>query len=376
MQAASEHQASSRPADDKLPTAKSDTLLSMQAVKATADLDKVLSIPHFAELAQERVAPAAWARVEGGAADEITLRWNREAYDQIRLRSRALVDVSNLDTRVTLFGQELAFPLVLSPTGGQGFVHEEGDLGVVHGAGAANATLIISSSASMRVEEVVRAATGPVWFQLYVQRDREFTRDLVQRAESAGCRAMCLTVDSPSHGIRDREYRLKDQLPERPLPNFYAKDYLDPTVTWKDVEWLRSFATTPVLLKGIMDPEDAEIAGKAGVDGVFVSNHGARNLDTAPATIDALPRIAERVAGQIPVLVDGGIRRGTDVLKALALGATAVGIGRPYLYGLGVGGAAGVTRVVELLRREFELAMMLTGRPTIASIDRSVLWPE
>jgi 4-hydroxymandelate oxidase len=347
----------------------------MQAVKTGAELEKALSLPHFAELARECVAPAAWARVEGGAADEITLRWNREAFDRIRLRPRVLVDVSKLATRVKLFGQELSSPIFLSPTGAQGFVHPEGDLGVVRGAGLANATLIISSSASLRVEEVVRAATGPVWFQLYVQRDREFTRDLVQRAEAVGCRVMCVTVDSPSHGARDREYRLRGELPERPLPNLQGKDYLDPTVTWKDIEWLQSFAKTPVLLKGVLDPDDAEIAVKAGVAGIFVSNHGARNLDTAPATIDALALVAERVAGRVPVLVDGGIRRGTDVLKALALGAAAVGIGRPYLHGLAVGGGEGVAKVVEILRREFELAMMLTGRPTIASIDRSVLWP-
>lgn len=348
----------------------------MQSTTAAADLDKLLSLPDFAELARQRISPGAWARVEGGAADEITLRWNREAYNQIRICSRVLVDVSKLDTRVTLFGQELPFPILLSPTGGQAFVCEGGDLAVARGAGAAKATLIISSSASMRVEEVVKAATGPVWFQLYVQRDREFTRDLVQRAEAAGCRALCVTVDSPSHGVRDHEYRFKDQLPERPLPNFRGKDYLDPTVTWKDIDWLRSFATTPVLLKGILNPDDAEAAVNAGVDGVFVSNHGARNLDTVPATIDVLPFVVERVAGRVPVLVDGGIRRGTDVLKALALGATAAGIGRPYLYGLGVAGAEGVARVVEILRKEFELAMMLSGRPTIASIDRSVLWPR
>jgi 4-hydroxymandelate oxidase len=346
----------------------------MQRANTSAELAKALSLPHFAELARDCTSAAAWARVEGGAADEITLRWNCEAYDRIRLRPRVLVDVSKLDTRVTLLGIELPSPILLSPTGGQIFVHPEGDLGVTQGAGAAHALLIISSSASLRVEEAVKAATGPVWFQLYVQRDREFTRDLVERAEAAGCRALCVSVDSPSHGARDREYRLKADLPDRPLPNFQGKDYLDPSVTWKDIRWLRSFAKTPVLLKGILDPDDAEIAVQAGVAGIFVSNHGARNLDTAPATIDALPLIAERVAGRVPVLVDGGVRRGTDVLKALALGASAVGIGRPYLHGLAVGGADGVARVVEILRREFELAMMLTGRPTIASIDRGVLW--
>jgi 4-hydroxymandelate oxidase len=339
-----------------------------------AELDQALSLPDFEALAHNHISHGAWERIQGGAADELTVRWNREAYDHIRLRPRVLVDVSKLDTRVKLFGQELPFPILLAPTGAQGFVYPDGDLAVARGAGAARATLVISSSASLRVEEVAKAATGPVWFQLYVQKDRGFTRDLVQRAEGAGCRALCVTVDSPTHGARNREERARAELPERPLPNLKGKDYLDPTLTWKDIDWLRSFAKTPVLLKGILNPDDAAIAVKAGVAGIVVSNHGGRNLDTVPATISALPLVVEKVAGRIPVIVDGGVRRGTDVLKALALGATAVGIGRPYLYGLGVGGGEGVTRVVEILRREFEMAMMLTGRPTIASIDRSVIW--
>jgi 4-hydroxymandelate oxidase len=158
------------------------------------------------------------------------------------------------------------------------------------------------------------------------------------------------------------------------LPNLKGKDYLDPTLTWKDIEWLRGFAKTPVMLKGVLNPDDAAIAVKAGVAGIIVSNHGARNLDTVPATIDALPLVVEKVEGRVPVIVDGGIRRGTDVIKALARGATAVQIGRPYLWGLGVAGAEGVTRVVDILRHEFEMTMMLMGRPTLASIDKSVLW--
>ncbi|HLK22717.1 MAG TPA: alpha-hydroxy acid oxidase [Bryobacteraceae bacterium] len=337
-------------------------------------LDEALSLADFEAIARNRISHGAWERVQGGAADELTVRWNHEAYQRIRLRPRVLVDVSQLDTRITLFGQELPFPILLSPTGAQGFVYPDGDLETARGAGAANATLIISSSASLRVEEIAKAATGPVWFQLYIQRDRGFTRDLVQRAESAGCRALCVSVDSPTHGVRNREQRSRHELPERPLPNFQGRDYLDPTVTWKDIEWLPSFAKTPVLLKGILNPDDAEIAVKAGVAGIIVSNHGGRNLDTVPATIQALPHVADKVAGQIPLIVDGGIRRGTDVLKALALGASAVGIGRPYLHGLGIAGAEGVTRVVEILRQEFELAMMLTGRPTLASIDRTAIW--
>jgi 4-hydroxymandelate oxidase len=344
--------------------------------KTNSELEQALSLPDFESLAHKHISHGAWERIQGGAADEITIGWNREAYNHIRLRPRALVDVSKLDTRITLFGQQLPFPIILAPTGAQSFVFPEGELEVARGAAASEAILVISSSASIRVEEVAKHASGPTWFQLYVQRDRAFTRDLVQRAEAAGCRALCVTVDSPTHGARNREERARPELPERPLPNLKGRDYLDPTLTWKDIDWLRSFAKTPVLLKGILNADDAAIAVKAGVSGIVVSNHGGRNLDTVPATIDALPGVVDKVFGRVPVIVDGGIRRGTDVLKALAFGATAVQIGRPYLYGLGVAGAEGVTRVVRILRREFEMAMMLTGRPTIASIDRSVIWEK
>ena len=335
---------------------------------------ELLSIHDFEAAAEKRIVHGAWERIQGGAADEITLRWNREAWQYIRLRPRVLVDVSALDTRVNLFGQELPFPILLAPTGAQGLIRPEGDLEVAVGAAAAQATLVISSSASLRVEDLARHGRGPVWFQLYVQRDRGFTKDLVQRAEGAGSSALCVTVDSPTHGVRDRERRAKGELPNRDLPNFATEDYLDPTLTWKDIEWLRSFVKTPLLLKGILNADDAETGIKAGVAGIVVSNHGGRNLDTVPATADALPRIVERVEARIPIIVDGGIRRGTDILKALALGAAAVQIGRPYLYGLGVAGAEGVARVIRILRNELELAMMLSGRPTIASIDHSVLW--
>ena len=341
---------------------------------AEEDTSALFSISDFEALAEKRIVHGAWERIQGGAADELTLRWNKEGWQHLRLRPRALVDVSKLDTRVTVLGQEMPFPILLAPTGGQGLIRPKGELAVADGAAAAQTTLVISSSASLRVEEIAAHAKGPVWFQLYVQRDRGFTKDLVQRAEGSGCRALCVTVDSPTQGARNREYHAKGELPDRALPNLQGKDYLDPSLTWKDIDWLRSFAKTPVWLKGILNPDDARIAVEDGVAGIMVSNHGARNLDTAPATVDALPLVVEQVRGRMPVIVDGGIRRGTDVLKALALGATAVQIGRPYLYGLGVAGADGVERVVGILRNEFEMAMMLTGRATIKSIDRSVLW--
>jgi 4-hydroxymandelate oxidase len=349
-------------------------LRAQSPAAAGAELERLLSLFDFENEAHARISHGAWERISGGSADEITLRWNREAYDHIRLKPRILVDVSKLDTRVTLFGQELPFPILLAPTGGQRFIHPEGEVAAARGAAAANSIYVISSSASMKVEDIAKSTKGPVWFQLYVQKDREFTRDLVQRAEDSGCRALCVTVDSPTFGARNREDRAKRELPERELPNLKGKDYLDPSLTWKDIDWLRSFARRPVLLKGVLNPDDAATAVKAGASGIIVSNHGARNLDTVPATIDALPLVVEKVAGRVPVLVDGGIRRGTDIIKAFALGASAVQIGRPYLWGLGISGAEGVTRVVEILRKEFEMAMALMGRPTIASIDRSVLW--
>ncbi|MGH9579415.1 MAG: alpha-hydroxy acid oxidase [Terriglobales bacterium] len=353
----------------------------------------MLSLGDFEAAAQDKLPPPARAYIAGGAADEITLRWNREALEAMALLPRVLVDVSRLDTRVTLLGEELPFPILLAPTAFHRLVHPEGEAATARGAGAAGAVLVVSSAATTSVEEIARVATGPLWFQLYMQLDRGFTREMVERAGAAGCRALCLTVDTPVIGVRDREVRagfalppglelpnLKGSYPEanraphRPGEEGIYSPSLDPTVTWKEVEWLRSISRLPLLLKGILDPADAERAVAAGVDGILVSNHGARNLDTAPASIAALPAVVEKVAGRIPVLMDGGIRRGTDVVKALALGARAVLIGRPYLYALAVGGAQGVTRAVSILRRELEMAMALTGRTSLAQIDRSVLF--
>jgi len=345
----------------------------------------------------ERLAPAhmskmAWEYINGGAVDELTERWNHEAYEHIRLRPRNLVDVSHLDTRTTLLGRELAFPILLAPTAYHKLAHPEGELATVAGANAAGATMVLSTYSTVSLEDVAAAAKGPLWFQLYVQPNRDFTRALVHRAEAAGYQALAVTVDAPVLGKRYRELRTKFTLPpgverenlkglaiatggQRPTESDIYSATLDPKVTWKDIDWLRSLTRMPVLLKGVMNADDAGRAVDAGVAGLIVSNHGGRNLDTVPATIDALPEVVAKVSGRIPVLVDGGIRRGTDVLKALAFGASAVLIGRPYLYGLAVGGSAGVAHVVNILRREFEAALALSGRPSIAAIDRSVIWP-
>ena len=358
---------------------------------AAAKPAELLDLPDYERAAKRVMSSMAWEYVSEGAADEITLRENHEAYEKIRLMPRALVDVSKLDTRAQLLGRELAFPILLAPTAYQKLSHPDGELATVKGASDAGATLVVSTMSTVTLEEIAAAAKTPLWFQLYVQSDRDFTRALVQRAEVAGYQALVVTVDTPVLGPRYRELRAKFTLPpgmeranlhgratatsgHRPTEQSIYSAMLDPTLTWKEIDWLRSLTKLPVLLKGIENPTDAERAVQAGVSGLIVSNHGARNLDTGPATIESLPGVVEKVAGKIPVLVDGGIRRGTDVVKALAFGAKAVLIGRPYVYGLAVDGARGVAHIVNILRRELEMAMALCGRTSIAAIDGSVIW--
>jgi 4-hydroxymandelate oxidase len=352
-------------------------------VSGTPDLGDILTLDEFEQWARAAMPGPVYEYVAAGAADEHTLRRNPAAFEPILLRPRVLVDVGILDTSVELLGQRLPHPVLLAPAAYQRTMHPDGELATARGAAASGTTVVVSTATTTPIREVADVATTPLWFQLYVQSDREFTRDLVQEVEAAGCRALCVTVDTPALGARNRMARAQFALP----PGLSTRHLYDVTnrlrgiitpekvtLTWADIEWLRSIATVPILLKGILDPDDAERAVAAGVQGIVVSNHGARNLHTTPATIEALPAVADRVAGRVPVLMDGGIRRGTDVLKALALGARAVLIGRPYCYGLAVGGAAGVARVLEILLEEFRLAMKLTGRSTIGAIDRGVLW--
>jgi 4-hydroxymandelate oxidase len=380
------------------PASATEISAAESALQSAEPNQEIACLTDFEPLAKQKVSPMAWEFFNGAVADEITMRWNLEAYRSIRLKPHCLVDVSHLDTRVTLFGQEHPFPIILAPTAYHKLAHPQGELATVRGAGAAGATMVISTVATTSVEDIARAAKSPLWFQLYIQRDRGFTRELVQRAEAAGCRALCLTVDTPVVGARNREERVGFTLPAgMDLPNLRGlkldgvdistsgaghstrggsiySAITDPSLSWKDLDWLLSFAKVPVLTKGVLNPDDADRAVKAGVRGIMVSNHGARNLDTVPATVHALPLIAEKVAGRVPVIVDGGVRRGTDVLKAIALGASTIMIGRPFLYALSVAGDAGVAKVLDILQRELQMAMALTGRPTIASIDRTVLW--
>lgn len=362
---------------------------TQQAAPIPGTVEEALSVWDLKAMAQERLPLAAWTNIVGASADEITMGWNRKSYDEIRLRPRVMVDPRKIDMSTTLFGQKLNVPILLGPTGGHRSTHPEGELATVRGAGQAGVIMVVSTVSSTPVEEIAALATQPLWFQLYILRDRSLTRDLVQRAEAAGCRVLCVTVDSTTTGPRNRQNRGRfrgipgggrglPHLQGMKRPDTIESDIFssarDPNVTWKDVDWLRSMTRMPLVLKGVLDPADAERAVQEGVEGIIVSNHGGRNLDTSQATVTALPEIVERVDGRVPILVDGGVRRGTDVLKAIALGARAVLIGRPYRYGLAAGGAPGVARAVNILKRELEMAMASTGRITIAQIDRSVLW--
>jgi 4-hydroxymandelate oxidase len=354
------------------------------SVPTAATLD-LFSVPQYEERAKGLVTVPAWEYYDQGCADDLTVRWNREAFQRLRLESRVLVDVETIDTSTTLLGRALPHPILLAPAAAHMLVHPEGEVATVRGAGAASAIMVLSTNANCSIEAVAAAATQPLWFQLYVNRDRAIAKDLIQRVERAGCQALCVTVDQPVVYARDRVSRHADALRALPLPNIptpipggvtQTSASRSRSLTWKDLEWFRSVTNLPVVLKGVMHPDDAEQAVRAGADAIIVSNHGGRALDGVAATIDALPRVADRVAGRLPVLMDGGIRRGGDALKALARGANAVLIGRPYLYGLAVNGSAGVQHIVEILRRELETAMALTGRTRIAQIDRTVLWPD
>jgi len=339
------------------------------------DLSNMINLFDFEKAAEEKMPKMAYEFVASGAADEFTMRWNRQAFDALKINPRVLIDVSKPDTTVALFGQKLAYPILIAPTAFHKVMHPEGELATARGAGKARAIYVVSSYTTTPLEEIQKVATAPLWFQLFIRDDREFTKNLVQKAESLGCRALCITVDTPVAGVRNRQERVQFKLPDGITAPYVNGDFIQKLpLTWKEMEWIISFAKVPVLLKGILNSDDAEKAIEIGASGIVVSNHSGRNLDTVPATIEALPRIVEKVDKRIPVLMDGGIRRGTDVLKAIALGASAVLVGKPICFALASGGAEGVAKALEILRVEFEMAMALTGRATISSIDQSLIW--
>jgi L-lactate dehydrogenase (cytochrome) len=354
--------------------------------------------------------------VDGGSFDEITTRRNRQAFEDMELRPHVLAGLADVDVSTSVLGQPLAIPVMASPTGLTGLVHPEGEAGVARGLHAAGSIYVLSASASYSLEEVASGAPGPNWFQLYMWRDRGFVAELLQRAQASGYRALVITVDVPMAGSRERDIRNGFSVPPRvtakalaqglthprwstgflrtphmtfgntagrPVPEGtgltpteYVNSLFDPTVGWDDVERIRGLWNGPLVIKGIMRADDAVRAVRAGADAVIVSNHGGRQLDTAWASVSALPSVVEAVGQQTEVYLDSGVRRGTDVLKALALGANACLVGRPPVYGLAAGGTAGVARVMEILAKELRVAMTLSGCASVADITGDLLVAE
>lgn len=348
--------------------------------------------------AQERLPVEAYDYFASGAQDEITLRENRLAYERLALRYRVLGGAGERDLGTTVLGTRVAVPVLIAPMAFQRLAHPDGELATARAAEAAGTLMVVSTLASATLEEVRSAGRAPLWFQLYVYKDRGATRELVQRAEAAGYGALVLTVDTPVLGRRERDVRNRFRLPGQfhlpagataaaaaaragSVPDAppaseladLATRMIDPSLGWRDVDWLRSLTRLPIVLKGVVRGDDARRAAEHGAAAVVVSNHGGRQLDTAVATIRALPEVAEAAGDRLEILVDGGVRRGTDVIKALALGARAVLLGRPVLWGLAVSGESGVRQVLELLCAELDIAMALCGCGSVDEVTRDLV---
>ena len=379
------------------------TVLIMAAIKQGRTIagssqkmnpDLLLSIGDYARAAGSRLSRDAFDYYEGGALDELTLRENTEGWTRLKLYYRVLAGVGARDLSTTVLGQPVSMPILVAPTAFHKLACEEGEIATARAAKAAGTLFILSSLSNTAMEAVFAEAGHPRWFQLYVYKDREITRELVQRAEAAGAEAIVLTVDAPGLGTRERDARNRFRLPEGLLvenlcslgkDNFpevegsalaaYVRANFKPDLGFDDLDWLCRATRLPVVVKGVCRGDDARRAAEHGAKAVVVSNHGGRQLDTAPATCEALPHVVEAVGDLCEIYVDGGIRRGSDVLKAIALGARAVLVGRPLLWGLCVAGEQGALGVLEILRRELDEAMLLCGCTKLSDIGRWLLQP-
>lgn len=357
-------------------------------------IDELVNVFEFEPVCKMRIPKERYDFIAGGVDNEWSLRHNRAAFDKITFRPKFLVDVSHMDVSTTLFGRKIEMPILIAPTAGHQMAHPDGELATVRAATQAKTIMVVSTNASYPIEKICGAAKEAggeaPWFQLYPGPDLDGTWERVEKALESGCKVIAVTVDAGYNSHRERllRDRLASQVPPGipspqtaqrrrapagpPLP-YRLQATLISRLDWKFFDDLKKFAKVPVLIKGLLIPEDAKLAVEHGADGIIVSNHGGRYLEYAPATIDVLPEMVDAVAGRIPVLVDSGFRRGTDILKALALGAKAVLVGRPPLWGLGAFGQAGVARVLELLQAELALAMGLAGRPNLQSVDRTLV---
>lgn len=353
----------------------------------------VVSASDYERYALERMDENARVYCASGAGEELTLRRNHEAFDRILLNTRVLARVAGGHTRLELFGKTFAHPLFVAPMGYQKLFHPDGEIGTARAAGATSTCMVVSTMTSVPPEEIAAAAPDSTrWFQLYFRRDRGFTKSLLERAEASGCEAIVITVDALFTGMRHRLRRVGFRRPPGVDAVLLARESATPypelddgqslvfdgvmpgAPAWRDIRWLRAQTALPIVIKGVMTPEDAHIALDQGVNAIGVSNHGGRILDSMPSTIEALPAIVAKVGGAAPVFLDGGVRRGTDAFKALALGATAVMVGRPVLHGLAAAGPLGAAHVLKLIREELEATMALTGCRTLADIGPQVIF--
>ncbi|MEY8876311.1 MAG: L-lactate dehydrogenase [Leptothrix sp. (in: b-proteobacteria)] len=373
----------------------------------------ITDIEDLRRLAERRVPRMFYDYVDSGAWTETTYRDNESAFRRIRLRQRVAVDIEHRSVRTTMIGQDVAMPVALAPTGLTGMQHADGEMLAARAAAAFGVPFTLSTMSICSIEDVATATGKPFWFQLYMMRDRAFMERLIDRARAASCSALVLTLDLQVMGQRNKDLKNGLSAPPKPtlrnLINLASKPrwclgmlgtrryhfgnivghvqgvddmsslaswttrQFDPTLSWADVAWVKRRWGGKLILKGIMDVEDARLAADSGADALIVSNHGGRQLDGAPASIDALPAIAEAVGDRIEVWMDGGVRSGQDVLKAVALGARGVMIGRSFLYGLGALGEAGVTRCLQIIRNELDVTMAFCGRTDISQVDRSIL---
>lgn len=356
----------------------------------------IVNLESLEPLARERLEPSLFDFIAGGAGDEWSLAENRAAWSRLQLLPRVLCGVGNRSLGTTVLGTSIAMPVFVPPMGFHGLCHADAEEATARATADEGTLFCASTVANRSIETIGQASNGPKWFQLYVYRDRQITRDLVERAAAAGYSALCLTVDTPMAGQRDRDKRNRLRFPAHiELANFaaihstmsqqgggsgssldaYIKSQWDAGLTWNDVDWLRSISPLPVVLKGILAPGDATLAIEHGAAAIMVSNHGARQLDTVPAPITMLEPIVDAVAGRCEVYIDGGVRRGTDVLKALALGARAAMVGRPILWGLTLDGYDGVRAVLQTIRAELDLAMALAGCASVDDVPRALILP-
>jgi 4-hydroxymandelate oxidase len=377
-------------AEQVAQAADSATLAKVGDVSKPTVRVEPVTVGDFQELAKSALPSATYDYITTGSTDEVTLRDNVAAFQRIRLLPPLLTGVAEVDTSTTVLKQPIALPILLAPVAGQSLYHRDGALASARAAAAAKTIMGVSSSVGHRVEEIAAASSGPKWFQLYMPKDRAVAKRLVERADRAGFQAIVLTVDLGERKdadkrnrfalpeitlrkhLRDIGFDIPDRMTYAEMSAFNDQAW-DLTMSWNTFDWLRSVTKLPLLIKGVLRPDDAKKAVSLGLDGIVVSNHGGRRLDGVPASIDQLSSIAEAVNGRAEILLDSGVRRGTDVLKALALGARAVLIGRPYAWALAANGEAGVARVLELLREELVSAMLATGSSNVAAIKRDLL---